>query len=147
MCGIASFGRRHREAQQWKVPKVKQDVVTSLLGLCYKCWIGNINNFRLVQRISAKLSCHSILPFSETFSELSLYKMSSSSGSAATQYFSLRWNNHPVNLVSVFTGLYQVTAAGIHCYHSTIVYLRANLTGWVSCRCISCRRRQTPSGS
>jgi len=33
--------------------------------------------------------------------------MSSSSGSAATQYFSLRWNNHPVNLVSVFTGLYQ----------------------------------------
>lgn len=27
---------------------------------------------------------------------------------AAAQYFSLRWNNHPVNLVSVFTGLYQV---------------------------------------
>ncbi len=25
-----------------------------------------------------------------------------------SQYFSLRWNNHPVNLVSVFTGLYQV---------------------------------------
>ena len=30
------------------------------------------------------------------------------SGGAAAQYFSLRWNNHPVNLVSVFTGLYQV---------------------------------------
>lgn len=30
--------------------------------------------------------------------------MSSGTG---TQYFSLRWNNHPVNLVSVFTGLYQ----------------------------------------
>jgi len=29
------------------------------------------------------------------------------SGGAGTQYFSLRWNNHPVNLVSVFTGLYQ----------------------------------------
>jgi len=29
------------------------------------------------------------------------------SGGAAAQYFSLRWNNHPVNLVSVFTGLYQ----------------------------------------
>ena len=29
---------------------------------------------------------------------------------AAAQYFSLRWNNHPVNLVSVFTGLYQVGA-------------------------------------
>jgi len=32
---------------------------------------------------------------------------SSASGSASSQYFSLRWNNHPVNLVSVFTGLYQ----------------------------------------
>jgi len=29
------------------------------------------------------------------------------SGGAGTQYFSLRWNNHPGNLVSVFTGLYQ----------------------------------------
>lgn len=28
-------------------------------------------------------------------------------GASGTQYFSLRWNNHPVNLVSVFTGLYQ----------------------------------------
>ena len=32
------------------------------------------------------------------------------SGGAAAQYFSLRWNNHPVNLVSVFTGLYQVSS-------------------------------------
>ena len=32
-------------------------------------------------------------------------------GGAAAQYFSLRWNNHPVNLVSVFTGLYQVRFA------------------------------------
>ena len=31
-----------------------------------------------------------------------------SGGGSGTQYFSLRWNNHPVNLVSVFTGLYQV---------------------------------------
>lgn len=30
-----------------------------------------------------------------------------SGGGSGTQYFSLRWNNHPVNLVSVFTGLYQ----------------------------------------
>lgn len=26
-----------------------------------------------------------------------------------SQYYSLRWNNHPVNLVTVFTGLYQVS--------------------------------------
>lgn len=26
--------------------------------------------------------------------------------SGAPQYFSLRWNNHPANLVSVFSGLY-----------------------------------------
>lgn len=31
----------------------------------------------------------------------------SNNGGAGTQYFSLRWNNHPVNLVSVFTDLYQ----------------------------------------
>ena len=31
--------------------------------------------------------------------------MSASSGS---QYYSLRWNNHPLNLVNVFTNLYQV---------------------------------------
>jgi hypothetical protein len=38
--------------------------------------------------------------------------MASQSGGAAggphppPQYFSLRWNNHPANLVSVFSGLY-----------------------------------------
>ncbi len=31
-----------------------------------------------------------------------------SGSNPGSQYFSLRWNNHPVNLVSVFTGLYQV---------------------------------------
>jgi len=30
-----------------------------------------------------------------------------SGSNPGSQYFSLRWNNHPVNLVSVFTGLYQ----------------------------------------
>jgi len=30
-----------------------------------------------------------------------------SGGTGSTQYFSLRWNNHPVNMVSVFTTLYQ----------------------------------------
>ena len=29
-------------------------------------------------------------------------------GGLGSQYYSLRWNNHPINLVSVFTGLYQV---------------------------------------
>ena len=32
------------------------------------------------------------------------------SGGAGSQYYSLRWNNHPLNLVSVFTNLYQVGA-------------------------------------
>lgn len=30
----------------------------------------------------------------------------SGSGSGGPQYFSLRWNNHPANLVSVFSGLF-----------------------------------------
>ncbi len=29
-----------------------------------------------------------------------------SGGSGGPQYFSLRWNNHPSNLVSVFSGLF-----------------------------------------
>jgi len=29
------------------------------------------------------------------------------SGGSGSQYYSLRWNNHPINLVSVFTNLYQ----------------------------------------
>ena len=29
-------------------------------------------------------------------------------GGSGSQYYSLRWNNHPINLVSVFTNLYQV---------------------------------------
>ena len=32
----------------------------------------------------------------------------SGGGGLGSQYYSLRWNNHPINLVSVFTGLYQV---------------------------------------
>ena len=31
------------------------------------------------------------------------------SGGTGSQYYSLRWNNHPINLVTVFTNLYQVT--------------------------------------
>lgn len=30
----------------------------------------------------------------------------SGGGGPSPQYFSLRWNNHPANLVSVFSGLY-----------------------------------------
>ena len=41
----------------------------------------------------------------------------SSGNNPGSQYFSLRWNNHPVNLVSVFTGLYQVRRLKMFHYH------------------------------
>ena len=44
------------------------------------------------------------------------------SGGAAAQYFSLRWNNHPVNLVSVFTGLYQVGFTLSHFHFQTFAF-------------------------